>query len=60
MPMTDLLQATAPTEAPKTAIELIGVNKWYGAFHVLRDINLTVARGERIVMPGRRARASRR
>ena len=22
------------------AIELIGMNKWYGDFHVLRDINL--------------------
>ena len=29
------------------------VNKWYGnAFHVLRDIDLTVARGERIVICG--------
>ncbi|MBP0649998.1 ATP-binding cassette domain-containing protein, partial [Mycobacterium tuberculosis] len=28
------------------------VNKWYGDFHVLRDINLTVMRGERIVICG--------
>jgi general L-amino acid transport system ATP-binding protein len=28
------------------------VNKWYGQFHVLRDINLDVARGERIVICG--------
>ncbi|ODN70322.1 Glutamine transport ATP-binding protein GlnQ [Methylobrevis pamukkalensis] len=34
------------------AIELIGVNKWYGDFHVLRDVNLTVHRGERIVICG--------
>jgi general L-amino acid transport system ATP-binding protein len=34
------------------AIEFIGVNKWYGAFHVLRNINLAVARGERIVVCG--------
>jgi general L-amino acid transport system ATP-binding protein len=34
------------------AIELIGVNKWYGTFHVLRDINLDVAQGERIVICG--------
>ncbi|MBH0236580.1 amino acid ABC transporter ATP-binding protein [Methylobrevis albus] len=34
------------------AIELIGVNKWYGEFHVLRDVNLTVRRGERIVICG--------
>ncbi len=34
------------------AIRLIGVNKWYGSFHVLKDINLDVARGERIVICG--------
>jgi general L-amino acid transport system ATP-binding protein len=33
-------------------IELQKVNKWYGEFHVLRDINLSVARGERIVICG--------
>ena len=32
------------------AIEITGMNKWYGTFHVLRDINLTVNRGERIVV----------
>jgi general L-amino acid transport system ATP-binding protein len=42
------------------AIELIGMNKWYGDFHVLRDINLKVMRGERIVIAGRPVRASRR
>jgi general L-amino acid transport system ATP-binding protein len=26
------------------AVDLIGVNKWYGDFHVLRDINLDVAK----------------
>ncbi|HVT54659.1 MAG TPA: amino acid ABC transporter ATP-binding protein [Xanthobacteraceae bacterium] len=33
-------------------VEMAGVNKWYGEFHVLRDINLNVARGERIVICG--------
>ena len=28
------------------------MHKWYGEFHVLRDINLNVARGERIVICG--------
>ena len=28
------------------------VNKWYGEFHVLRDIDLDVAKGERIVICG--------
>jgi general L-amino acid transport system ATP-binding protein len=34
------------------AIQITGMNKWYGSFHVLRDINLTVNRGERIVICG--------
>jgi len=33
-------------------IELQSVNKWYGEFHVLRNINLTVKKGERIVVCG--------
>jgi general L-amino acid transport system ATP-binding protein len=33
-------------------IELRGVNKWFGDFHVLRDIELTVHAGERIVVCG--------
>ncbi|WP_425375447.1 amino acid ABC transporter ATP-binding protein [Rhizobium chutanense] len=36
----------------ETAVEMTGMNKWYGEFHVLRDINLTVRRGERIVICG--------
>jgi general L-amino acid transport system ATP-binding protein len=36
----------------EVAIELQGVHKWYGEFHVLRDINLTVTKGERIVICG--------
>ncbi|KFC62358.1 General L-amino acid transport ATP-binding protein [Bosea sp. LC85] len=35
-----------------TAVEMVGVNKWYGEFHVLRDINLKVARGEKLVICG--------
>jgi general L-amino acid transport system ATP-binding protein len=34
------------------AIQITDMNKWYGEFHVLRDINLTVNRGERIVVCG--------
>ena len=33
-------------------ISMEAVNKWYGSFHVLRDINLTVHKGERIVICG--------
>jgi general L-amino acid transport system ATP-binding protein len=41
---------TMDKEAP--IIKFDSVNKWYGQFHVLRDINLDVARGERIVICG--------
>jgi general L-amino acid transport system ATP-binding protein len=34
------------------AVEMAGVNKWFGEFHVLKDINLRVQRGERIVVCG--------
>src|SRR3989440_9660742 len=34
------------------AIDIVGMHKWYGDFHVLKDINLTVMRGERIVVCG--------
>jgi general L-amino acid transport system ATP-binding protein len=46
--------ATAPKMklSDETAIQITGMNKWYGTFHVLRDINLSVARGERIVICG--------
>jgi len=34
------------------AVEMRGVHKWFGAFHALRNIDLDVARGERIVICG--------
>jgi general L-amino acid transport system ATP-binding protein len=36
----------------KVAIQIENMNKWYGSFHVLKDINLTVYQGERIVVCG--------
>jgi len=36
----------------KLAVEIIGMHKWYGEFHVLKNINLEVRRGERIVVCG--------
>jgi general L-amino acid transport system ATP-binding protein len=42
----------AHVDRADVAIEMAGVNKWYGDFHVLRDINLKVLRGERIVICG--------
>jgi general L-amino acid transport system ATP-binding protein len=38
--------------SPAAMIELQAVHKWYGEFHVLRDINLQVGKGEKVVVCG--------
>ena len=47
--MTDKLKLEVSDEI---AIQIQSMNKWFGSFHVLRDIDLTVNRGERIVVCG--------
>ena len=37
---------------PKAVIEIEHVHKWFGDFHVLKDVSLTVREGERIVVVG--------
>ncbi len=44
--------SAAMSSTSKTAIQITGMHKWYGDFHVLKDINLSVDRGERIVICG--------
>jgi general L-amino acid transport system ATP-binding protein len=39
-------------EAARPMIELRNVHKWYGEFHVLRDVNLLVEKGEKVVVCG--------
>ncbi|MBO23087.1 MAG: ABC transporter ATP-binding protein [Rhodospirillaceae bacterium] len=46
------MSATESQAIAAPTIEIEGLNKWYGAFHVLRDINLNVAERERIVICG--------
>ncbi|HTJ59038.1 MAG TPA: amino acid ABC transporter ATP-binding protein [Devosiaceae bacterium] len=52
------LRPDAPVDRSKmrisdeVALDMIDVNKWFGDFHVLRDINLRVNKGERIVIAG--------
>ena len=46
-----MTEANKQTSA-EPIIQLQGVNKWYGQFHVLKDINLSVQPGERIVLCG--------
>jgi general L-amino acid transport system ATP-binding protein len=49
---TAVLNHRSPNATGEVAIEIKNMNKWYGAFHVLRDIDLTVHTGERIVICG--------
>ena len=50
------MKKTAPKRSGKagnrSVIKIEQMNKWYGNFHVLRDINLEVYEGERIVICG--------
>ncbi|GLS33558.1 amino acid ABC transporter ATP-binding protein, PAAT family [Mesorhizobium albiziae] len=39
-------------DLPKTAVQIRTLNKWYGAFHVLKNIDLHVQRGSRVVVCG--------
>lgn len=48
-----MTEQTSVDQAKKeTVIQLKQMNKWYGEFHVLKDINLNVTKGERIVICG--------
>ncbi len=41
-----------PASEPAPVIRISSLNKWFGTFHVLRDINLSIAAQERIVICG--------
>ncbi len=42
----------ADSAGDQLAVNIVAMHKWYGEFHVLKDINLQVTRGERIVICG--------
>lgn len=50
--MSEAQMTRSSSLSKETAIDLIGMNKWYGDFHVLKNINLNVVKGERIVICG--------
>ena len=50
--MSAQMQAAEMVVTDEVMISLGNVNKWYGQFHVLKDIDLTVMKGERIVICG--------
>ena len=45
-------QFEQPQQTGEPVIQMQGVHKWFGQFHVLKDINLNVTQGERIVLCG--------
>ncbi|HWM48703.1 MAG TPA: amino acid ABC transporter ATP-binding protein [Xanthobacteraceae bacterium] len=49
--MTERSVETEPTKGA-FAVEVKSLHKWFGAFHVLADINLNVRHGERVVICG--------
>jgi general L-amino acid transport system ATP-binding protein len=51
--LSDLaLPQALPTRSQPPAVSIAGLNKFYGAFHALRDIDLDVASGEIVVLCG--------
>ena len=50
--MTDKKIKQTPSTTDRPIIEIVGMHKWYGEFHVLSDINLQVQEKERIVICG--------
>ena len=50
--MAGKVTASKMNISDEVMISMQAVNKWFGSFHVLRDINLTVHKGERIVICG--------
>ncbi|MDC7239199.1 MAG: ATP-binding cassette domain-containing protein, partial [Spirochaetales bacterium] len=52
--MTDTIEKPAEAEAKEGdyIISIDNLNKWYDEFHVLTDVNLKVAQGEKIVICG--------
>jgi len=50
--MSDQITPSSMTISDEIVISIVNMHKWYGQFHVLKNINLTVNRGERIVVCG--------
>jgi general L-amino acid transport system ATP-binding protein len=49
-----IVEGLAPSKEPndKFAVEVTGLHKWFGTFHVLADVSIKVRRGERVVICG--------
>ena len=49
---TETKTGAVPPPSSEDVITVTKMNKWYGNFHVLKDIDLSVRKGERIVICG--------
>lgn len=49
---TDQAVSKIPEPGQDSIIKMYGLHKWFGYFHVLKNINLDISRGERIVVCG--------
>src|SRR6516165_8847541 len=47
-----MIDSAVPMRVGEPIIELRHVDKWFGEFHVLKDVNLAVKKGERVVVCG--------
>ena len=52
MTATQAAEAVTSAQSDEVLIQISGMHKWFASFHVLKDINLTVYKGERIVVCG--------
>lgn len=50
--MSEISESSAQPQLGDITIEISEMHKWFGQFHVLKDINLEVRQGERIVVCG--------
>jgi len=47
-----LMKSGSVSHRSEVAVDIVSLNKWYGTFHVLKDINLRVKPGQQIVICG--------
>jgi ABC-type polar amino acid transport system ATPase subunit len=47
-----MTEPSLPSAADEAVVQLRGVNKWYGDYHALRDVDLDVRAGEKVVVCG--------
>ena len=52
MTATEDIAAVQSAQSDEVLIQISGMHKWFASFHVLKDINLAVYKGERIVVCG--------